>query len=922
MRRSLAPTGLPAPADGPILGRRRELGALDAALRALGDGRPRVVQLAGDPGTGKTRLLTWLRARARQHGLPVAAGRASPSRPGHRFDLVVEAFEELEAGRTLAAARELPPHVLALLSEVLPDLAPATGAPVHLAGGPAERRYQMLRAWRSLLEQVAGGGGLVLVLDQLEWADPGTHELVEYLLRRPPRAPLLIALGYRPRQLRGSMIDALATSVRDGLSRRVEIGPLPPSACQALPPVAALPPSLRRAVLARGRHNPGLLYALAASAAGRDPAPGGEVSGPPETLSAEAAAAACDLDALSPTGRLVVQSAAVVGEDVDPGLVAEVADLDEAASLAGVDELVACDILRPGATGLRFRDPVVRSACYGSSAAGWRIGAHRRAAAALGRRNAPVTERAWHVEEAYAEPDPEGIRVLLDAAAEYGERRPEQVSGWMRTALRARWLADGDRAEPLARLARSDALAGRLDRSLRSYRTALAGPGGTPSGRRALLSGAAEVALALGLLGEARDLLREGLPDAPEDPGLHLLLARLVHEDPDAGPAERTRAAGRLVELAGPADGVLQARLLGSAAALLAAAGDRAAAAGHAAAAAAALAADPDGPEACRAARCDARATLAETALELGSAQDAVTHAGRGLAIAEDSGLGVARVRLHACLGTGLLRSGRPDLAAEHAEAARTAAERAGGPALAALAHVLSGHIALHHGRPAAARWYGETAAAAARHRSVRDAARALLAELRPAPVPPVGPARGEIGAGGLPATPTSHPDLRPAPDPPADRTGETPPGPTHDDSTNDPPDPAPSGVPGPPPDGPAGSASHAPAGSAPAVVAGPVPDGVPGHGPECGRGADAAAEAGTELGVLSRRELEVAVLVSRGRTNQQIARRLTLSHKTVETYLRRIFAKLDVSSRSEVAAQVGLAAGGHPAVLGEQLTS
>ncbi|MBW5251531.1 AAA family ATPase [Streptomyces sp. P01-B04] len=61
-----------------------------------------------------------------------------------------------------------------------------------------------------------------------------------------------------------------------------------------------------------------------------------------------------------------------------------------------------------------------------------------------------------------------------------------------------------------------------------------------------------------------------------------------------------------------------------------------------------------------------------------------------------------------------------------------------------------------------------------------------------------------------------------------------------------------------------------------------------------------------TRLGRLSKRELEVAVQVSRGRTNQQIARALTVSHKTVETHLGRIFKKLDVSSRAELATLVG----------------
>ncbi|MEV6537296.1 LuxR C-terminal-related transcriptional regulator, partial [Streptomyces sp. NPDC051639] len=62
-------------------------------------------------------------------------------------------------------------------------------------------------------------------------------------------------------------------------------------------------------------------------------------------------------------------------------------------------------------------------------------------------------------------------------------------------------------------------------------------------------------------------------------------------------------------------------------------------------------------------------------------------------------------------------------------------------------------------------------------------------------------------------------------------------------------------------------------------------------------------------LARLSSREQEISVLVSDGYTNQQIARALKLSHKTVETHLGRIFKKLDVGSRAQVATSIGRAA-------------
>ncbi|NEB78365.1 response regulator transcription factor, partial [Streptomyces sp. SID14478] len=69
------------------------------------------------------------------------------------------------------------------------------------------------------------------------------------------------------------------------------------------------------------------------------------------------------------------------------------------------------------------------------------------------------------------------------------------------------------------------------------------------------------------------------------------------------------------------------------------------------------------------------------------------------------------------------------------------------------------------------------------------------------------------------------------------------------------------------------------------------------------------AQSADARLAKLSSREREISVLVSDGCTNQQIARALRLSHKTVETHLGRIFKKLDVGSRAQVATSIGRAA-------------
>ncbi|MFC0861436.1 LuxR C-terminal-related transcriptional regulator [Sphaerimonospora cavernae] len=105
----------------------------------------------------------------------------------------------------------------------------------------------------------------------------------------------------------------------------------------------------------------------------------------------------------------------------------------------------------------------------------------------------------------------------------------------------------------------------------------------------------------------------------------------------------------------------------------------------------------------------------------------------------------------------------------------------------------------------------------------------------------------------------------------------------------------------------------EAPSLSASALALRAVTAGVPRNGQPVTEPADPhePSNGRTCLDLLSRREQEVAVLVSQGRTNRQIARALAVSHKTVETHLSRIFGKLSVSSRAEIANMVGRAAAG-----------
>ncbi|HEV8097635.1 MAG TPA: BREX system ATP-binding domain-containing protein, partial [Gaiellaceae bacterium] len=420
-----------------IVGRADELGSLEDELAELGKGRAAVVELVGEPGIGKTRLLAELAARAAARGYLVLSGSASELERDLPFWVFVDALDEYVQALEPRRLNLLDEDVRAELAHVFPALATQASDGAKSA---QHERYRTHRAVRALLELLAATKPFVLELDDLHWADSGSIELVGALLRRPPTAPVLIALAIRPRQVPERLSAALDRAHREGRIARLELGALTAGETRELLG-DTVEGAVATALYEESGGNPFYLEQLARSAGrGLQPRPAtsepslAELEVPPMV----AAALTEELALLSDGTRSVLEGAAVAGDPFEPELAAAAAAVTGVTAMDALDELVQLDLIR--ATDVprrfRFRHPLVRRAVYEATRSGWRLGAHERCAEALAATGATASARAHHVERSAREGDAGAAAVLREAGEEAAPRAPATAARWFAAASR------------------------------------------------------------------------------------------------------------------------------------------------------------------------------------------------------------------------------------------------------------------------------------------------------------------------------------------------------------------------------------------------------------------------------------------------------------------------------------------------------
>jgi DNA-binding CsgD family transcriptional regulator len=460
----------PAGVSG-LLERDVELGFLGGLLDRAGGGVGSVVVVEGAAGIGKSGLLAALGARARARGFGVLLARGSEFEAEMAFGVARQLFEPMLRTASAAQRRRLVGGVAAVGARAL-------GVE---AGEVAADRFAAIHGLYWLCANRSAVGPLVIVVDDAQWADDPSLAWLGYLARRAADLALLLVVGLRSGD-QGGERGELVRLLGDDRVDRIALGPLSAAAVAEIVRAQLDADAEERFCAACSEltaGNPLFVRELVAAARGEGLAARG-VSVPALRRIAPSAVGPSVLARLARLGADAVSLAravAVLGGGVEVVIAAELAELDPVVAELTADRLAAAQIfasVRP----LEFFHPLIEAAVYGDLAVGECRLAHRRAAALIDRAGS-LDRVAAHLLACGPAGDRWVVRRLREQASEALDRgAPEIAASYARRAL-AEPPAENERAALLLTLGTAEWRAGLPD-GIEHLEQAIAGAGGDP----------------------------------------------------------------------------------------------------------------------------------------------------------------------------------------------------------------------------------------------------------------------------------------------------------------------------------------------------------------------------------------------------------------------------------------------------------
>ncbi len=449
-------TGSPTAAGNypgsPFVGRETELAALREALASALRGHGRIVLVTGEPGIGKTRTSEEILTVAREGGAEVLWGRCQEweGAPAYWPWLqILRRYVERTPEETIQANLT---GIAGDLAQIMPELERfADTAQSGPAASPEQRRFRLFDAMSRLLRVVSQRQPLVLVLDDLHWADQPSLRLLEFIAQDVHELPLLLIATYRNVELdrQHPLTGTLAELSRDPASRRIILHGLDSDAVSRYIELTSdqePPPGLVEAVLEETEGNPFFMTEVVGWLQNEGRLSEGSANDTWTIRIPESVREAIGnrLDRLSPETNEILTVAAVIGREFQLQLLARATGIETLELLDRLDEAVQAGVLdeldQPG--DYRFSHALIQETLYNELTTSRRLRLHSTVGTALEALHANdlaphYAELAHHFSESALAGNADKA---IDYATKAGDQAMESVAWESAVRFRARAL--------------------------------------------------------------------------------------------------------------------------------------------------------------------------------------------------------------------------------------------------------------------------------------------------------------------------------------------------------------------------------------------------------------------------------------------------------------------------------------------------